>query len=144
MGIFSLIQHPVVIIHPDDTKTTIEPSGTTLMLRSAEQQPLAPLEVDGRQVVVMTPQEFNDIYAVVKGRSDMEVPTVGAILALGYTNILVSMEVARFLLNTERGKELLRWVPNIRIFSPDTGPNSVVRDEKGAIVGVRRLVQYKF
>lgn len=46
--------------------------------------------------------------------------------------ILVSMPVGNFLATTGR-KE---------VFGPDTGPESVVRDDKGQIIGCKRFVQY--
>lgn len=47
--------------------------------------------------------------------------------------VIVSFIVAPFV--AEQSPELRVWVP-------DTGPGSVVRDEQGQIVGVRRMVQY--
>jgi len=40
------------------------------------------------------------------------------------------------------GDQLLKEQPDYphRVLNPDTGPDSVVRDEKGRIVGVKRLV----
>ena len=40
------------------------------------------------------------------------------------------------------GDQLLKEQPDYphRVLNPDTGPDSVVRDDKGRIVGVRRLV----
>jgi len=55
-----------------------------------------------------------------------------------YNSILVSQMVAEFMMNNKhKYSDLDYWV-----LVPNTDPKYVVRDAKGAIVGVRSLINY--
>jgi len=54
--------------------------------------------------------------------------------------IIVSMPVGKFLASEEHKKSL---PGRIHVFGPDTGPKSVVRGEKGEILGAKALIRYK-
>jgi hypothetical protein len=52
-------------------------------------------------------------------------------------DIIVSQLVAEWLMQGDHNKAL------DHIYAPDSGPASVVRNDKGVVVGVKRLIQYK-
>lgn len=70
---------------------------------------------------IFTPQDFTGVTGLPTSESK-------------FVNVIVSMPVAEYLHDT-------RWLGHI--FSPDSGPDSAVRDADGNIKAVRRLVMYQ-
>ena len=63
------------------------------------------------------------------------------------TAVIVSMFAGEFLVEAQLPPfgittNLRTLRSRLCVYVPDTGPSSVLRDEKGAIVGVRRLIDY--
>jgi len=130
----SYIQHAIVIFHEDGQKTTIEPSGTVLLLSSRPQVEVCSYNAgDGLLFPVVSRQVFMDVRAH-KGNEQVPITEI-----VKEPAIMVSLEVARFLYEDAVLRPLN---PALQLYVPDTGPNSAVRDEKGVIVGVKRLVRY--
>lgn len=128
MQILNLTPHDVVV-EVGATKIIYPASGIVARVLSTPQVEIERIE-DG-QVPVYSPQ-------VPCG---VELPGVGNVEA-----ILVSMMVAEALgheVSTDfELKSNLRG-QDVRVFAPDTGPRSAVRNDKGQIVAVRNLVEYE-
>lgn len=115
-----------IIIEPDDAAAKVliyKKSGMVVRLRADNPQKFIMALDNG--CPVFEPQAFS--------RIDPDV------LPDTTTDVLVPMVVAQWL--CERGIPD-GWKLVQAIYVPDTGPDGVVRNEYGAIVGVRRLVRF--
>lgn len=106
-------------IHLVDGRVLVLPSEDTPARCVTE--PQKPVALDGwpAEVPICTPQTFVGTEGLPENTR---------------TNIVVSRVVADYL-RSSGGLRQRRG----HVFSPDTGPNSVVRNEEGNIVGVRQL-----
>jgi hypothetical protein len=74
----------------------------------------------GGTVTVVAPPKFIAVEGIPEGRR---------------TGLIVSSFVGSYLRETSEDAYL-------HVYSPDTGPGSVVRDESGAILGAKRLIRW--
>jgi len=111
MKIVNLTPHDVVIVNDNSEEIKRYPASGQVARVNTQAEPIG--EVDGIQVV-------RTKYGDVDGLPDKQPDTV----------YLVSLVVAQAL----RGSRT-------DVYVPDTGPGSVVRDDKGQIIGVKRLMQ---
>lgn len=121
--VLNLTPHEIVVLAPDDTKFSYPPSGEVARCVTKDPSPVKRLE-EAFGVEVVTASDFQD--SVVGGLPSKKDD--------GETSILVSMPVGQFLQHTPG-----LW--SGPVLGPDSGP-SAVRDEKGQIKWVRRLVCY--
>ena len=105
--------HAVVLFLGDTTHTFPE-AGVVARATSLPQEPVAPFAHEGVEIPCVTPPNFGGAEGI-----DGEEP------------ILVSALVAPIAAKLRTG-----------VFSPDSGPGSVVRDGQGQILGVRRLIRW--
>ena len=103
-----------VVVFLGDTSPIFPASGIVARATSLPQEPVAPLAHEGAEIPCVTPPNFGGAEGI-----DGEEP------------ILVSALVAPIAAKVRTG-----------VFSPDTGPGSVVRDGQGQILGVRRLIRW--
>lgn len=111
MTVINLTPHDVVIVNSDGQEIKRYPATGQTVRVNSEDRELA--SVDGVSVV-------RTVYTDVDGLPEPKPNTI----------YLVSVLVQQAL----GGKRA-------DVYTPDTGPKSVVRDEKGQIIGVRRLMQ---
>jgi hypothetical protein len=99
-----------------------------------DKPPLRVLEVDNKQ------QDRKSLALPNGAEVPLEPPPVYSNLSHSVSgSILVSQVVAQFI---TQWSYLLQEHGITHVYCPDTGPNSVVRNERGEIVGVKRLIQY--
>ena len=103
-----------VVVFVDGTSHIIPASGIVARATSLPQEQEAPFAHEGVEIPCVTPPNFGGAEGI-----DGEEP------------ILVSALVAPIAATVRAG-----------IYSPDTGPGSVVRDGQGQILGVRRLIRW--
>jgi len=123
--------HAVIIFVLTENKPacsiTLPRKEPVLRLANAEQVTLQPIiaTADGSYAIpVVTPPCYTDL-------SPEGAAGCGA-------SIVVSTVVAEWLVAHPEA------APQVReIYVPDTGPQGVVRDDKGVIIGTRRLIKYK-
>jgi hypothetical protein len=134
MKIVNLTPHDVVV-RPGGDESTEEfrypASGHVARVLSTPQEEIDRIE-DGR-VAVYSPQEPRGVALPCDDSEEIEA-------------VLVSMMVAEALGHagaTDFDVETPMRGREVRVFVPDSGPESALRDERGAIVGVRRLVEYE-
>ena len=111
LKVINLTPHDVVIVDDDGNEIKRYPASGQVARVNSKADPIG--ELDGIQVV-------RTKYGDVDGLPDKQPNTV----------YLVSLVVAQAL-----GKS------RTDVYVPDTGPGSVVRDDKGQIIGVKRLMQ---
>lgn len=111
LKVINLTPHDVVIVNDNGEEIKRYPASGNVARVNTQSELIG--EVDGIQVV-------RTKYGDVDGLPDKQPDTV----------YLVSLVVAQAL----RGSRT-------DVYVPDTGPGSVVRDDKGQIIGVRRLMQ---
>lgn len=111
MKIVNLTPHDVVIVNDNGEEIKRYPASGRVARVNTQSELIG--EVDGIQVV-------RTKYGDVDGLPDKKTDTV----------YLVSLVVAQAL----RGSRT-------DVYVPDTGPGSVVRDDKGQIIGVKRLMR---
>jgi len=109
--VINLTPHDVVIVNENGEEIKRYPASGNVARVNTQSELIG--EVDGIQVV-------RTKYGDVDGLPDKKPDTV----------YLVSLVVAQAL----RGSRT-------DVYVPDTGPGSVVRDDKGQIIGVKRLMQ---
>lgn len=115
--LINLTPHAVKIYAADGATllTEVPPSGTVCRVKTLPQAPAGALDIGGVAVPLVTPQKFT---AEVTGLP--QDPQAA---------ILVGIVGLESVLAAHPGP----------VYVTDTGPASVVRDDKGAILGVRRL-----
>ena len=113
--------HAITIVKTEDGQDICIPSHGCARLRSEPQQKLG--EIDG--VSIVSAQKFFGLD--LQHSPDLNNDT---------SPILVSMPVGEFIANNPE-------VYAGSVYGPDTSPTGVVRNEKGEIVGTRRLIRYK-
>lgn len=117
----NLTPHNIVILADNGTRIVYHKADTVARLVSRRQEQIGHLD-DG--CPVFTPQEFVAI--------DPKTPN----LSKEECGVIVSMPVGEWL--RQNG-----WGVWGEVYCADTGPNGVVRDANGNIVGTKRLVRYK-
>jgi hypothetical protein len=131
MAILNLTPHDVVVFHNDNNTSTTFPrtpgfecrlETTQTVLGAMNEEGCEAALPDQKSFLLMTPQ-------VTTGIKGLPQPPA-------YDAIIVSAMVGEYLAKVP---ELWRGT----VISPDTSPESCVRDVQGRIVGVRRFVQYK-
>lgn len=131
MKMVNLTPHDVCIRTSVDSNAYVfSRSGMVARVTTARQEQLEVL-FDGA-VPVYEPQTPNGV--VVECESDADAIIVSAMVA----DYLQRQMTVDFKLRTT-----LDGTRDVRVFAPDTGHDSSVRDGSGAIVGVRRLVEYE-
>ncbi len=103
-----------VVVFAGHTSHIFPASGIVARATSLPQEPVAPFAHEGVEIPCVTPPNFGGAEGI-----DGEEP------------ILVSALVAPIAAKLRTG-----------VFSPDTGPGSVVRNDQGQILGVRRLIRW--
>ena len=117
--IVNLCPHDVVVYSNDKRIiSTFKATGQTLRLKEETGKNLQNL---GGTIPVVTPTKYIGL--------DGNYPTGDVIL-------LVSQLVGEYILDN------LTTIDVKGVYSPDTGPNGVVRDDKGQIIGTKRLKKY--
>lgn len=113
MKIVNLTPHPVAIVGDNGQAVrTIDPSG-----------PMVRVETTTRTAEPIEEISVGEVsYGELAGLPDPEEDTV-------YLVSVLALQVAH-----RQGRK--------DVFSPDTGPESAVRDDKGMIIGVKRLMRY--
>jgi len=139
MSIVNCTPHPIDVfkkLDEDDWKfmVRIPPSGFVMRLDSHEQEcrgAWGATGVDGElvRIPVVTSQRFK---TEIKWPTSEEIPELSDENAV----ILVSMPVGQFI------AELNEDIP-YNVGGPDTGPEGVVRDSEGQILGTTRFVWYR-
>ena len=126
-GLLNLTPHDITVFKENGEKVVIPSSGT---LRLAEE--------------VLGTEEVEGVECVRKRFTGVDI-TVDGITADGVRVIVVSgISGMMFALSSEFRNELFRKLGGeVSIIAPDTGPQSVIKDEKGRIVGVRRFCRYE-
>ena len=120
-----------IVIYDEDGKNvilTIKKSSFSGRLES-EYQSLGNSIIDNIEIPIISKCEY-------KGFIDL--PNFWK--QLDTCDVVVSMPVAEFLYELHISKNRTTRFKNI--FIPDSGPDSSVRDTKGQIIGVKRLVRY--
>lgn len=136
MKIVNLTPHDVVVRPSGDAKEEFRypASGHVARVLSTPQEEID--RIEDLRVAVYSPQQPRGVALPCDDSDEIEA-------------ILVSMMVAEalgragatdFMLDT---RIRARGGGAVRVFVPDSGPESALRDERGAIVGVRRLVEYE-
>lgn len=120
--LLNLTPHDVSYCDAAGRVLVVFPTAGSLRLVSAAQTPLTPLRCGDHALEVAAPPAYTDV-------------APRALLPEVQTSVLVSMVVAQWMQPREEFAHLTLYVP-------DTGPESAVRDERGRIVGVRRLTRY--
>jgi hypothetical protein len=112
-----------IIVQPTGSGPTIfyARSDIVARLNTKEQGFVKTLE-DGSPVY--TPQIFTSVFP---RRPQLTNEQIG---------VIVSMPVAEWI----KKKKGAKWAGNV--YCADTGPEGVLRDERGVIIGTKRLVQY--
>jgi hypothetical protein len=129
-SIVNLTPHDIVVA-PDGTdrpRHTFKPAGPPLRCVNAVPDVLSSVHLEGGVTaqVVSEPR--------YTGLDGGELPT-------GDVAVLVSMEVARYLVSTD-GRAQYPQAPAL-ILTPDSSPEGAVRDARGQIVAVKRLCLWR-
>jgi len=130
--LLNLTPHNIVVYPNDETKKLImyAKSGVVARLNTRKQAILEVLE-DG--CPVYEPQDFSSISPKYPPKDKFKKSMRG---------VIVSMPVAQWLCDTD-GNGLDRvYAEWGEIFCADTGPDGAIRDDKGIIIGTKRLVRY--
>tara|TARA_R100001163_G_C5068510_1_gene209053 strand:+ start:23443 stop:23844 length:402 start_codon:yes stop_codon:yes gene_type:complete len=122
----NLTPHPIIIVKDNGSIVQITPSGMVVRLRTSPQEKLPGFDYHGVNIDVVTPQDFLD---TIDWPSDLSNTT---------TSVIVSMPVGQLINKLHKRGRKLPYV----CYGPDSGPDSVIRDAKGGIRGVKRLVRY--
>jgi hypothetical protein len=110
--------HDLVLYHEDNTTRTIPKSGRVLSVSSTQKPRLTEL-YSGFPVYDVPPNDM----------------LLGAFLSeLAGKHIIVSTMTAEYLATQDKGK--------FAVYAPSTRREDQVRDEKGAILGIRALQRY--
>ena len=127
-GLLNLTPHDITVFKENGEKVVIPSSGT---LRLAEE--------------VLGTEEVEGVECVRKRFTGVDIELREGITADGVRVIVVSgISGMMFALSSEFRSELFRKIGGeVSIIAPDTGPQSVIKDEKGRIVGVRRFCRYE-
>lgn len=122
-GIINLTPHDVVVVgdDSDDPLHTFPAHGGQARLTSAEQRLV---EIINGNVPVYEPQKFTGIAWPEN-------------LPKNPSGVIVSMAVGEHCRLAAEDKNL-----GFRVYGPDTSPAGAVRNDKGQIVGTKRLVRY--
>lgn len=115
--------HPVTVIRADGSEVTYPPSGEVLRAIAAPQDPVEC--TDG--LTVVAPPRYTGV--------SHPPPAPGARVIAS----AIACEAAMASVTEEEEFEGSGWA-GVWLVSPDTGPESAVRDEQGRIRAVRRLV----
>ena len=113
--IVNLTPHAITIILPDGQKLEIPPSGTVARV-SVKAKEVGKLEYAGMEVPIVK-LEYGDVVGLPE-------PQEGTIYLVS-TLVLMALK--------DKG------IKRNDVFSPDTSPESAIRDSQGRIIGVRRL-----
>ena len=128
MALINLTPHAVTIFLSDTESVTV-PSAGELRLASTPGtvKDARPLLVDGRAVPVIGAQEFTGLDEQCAGIAKFRACS-------SRDSVLVSLPVATWL-----RQNYLAPPHGITVYTPGTGPATVVRNDKGQIVGVKAL-----
>ena len=124
--LLNLTPHDIYVYPKGDASLLIlyEKSGIIARMLGSPQEYLGDLD---DSCPIYSPQTFDSI--------DPNEPPANV---YSHTGIIVSMPVAEWLAKNRRGS---RWGEG-PVYSPDTGPEGSIRDERGRIIGTKRLVRY--
>lgn len=116
--------HEIVVCGADNATIARYPSDPSAQLRmkTSPMNELAPL---------------NGVVPVVSAPTYVSID--GPVAELLKRTLIVSMPVGEYIRQHRDDAEF----ESMRVYGPDTGPEGVVRDGSGRIVGTRRLVMYK-
>lgn len=120
--VLNLTPHPVNIYREEEVVLTIPPSGTVARATMSNIE-LPPLQIDNASIPTITIS-----YDGVEGLPDPD----------SVDFIIVSSIVASVIKSNKSLYDVWRG----KILVPDTSPASVVRDNDGRILGVRRFIRY--
>jgi hypothetical protein len=123
----NLTPHDIVVLHDDGKELLrIAASGETALLVGEAEPTVKCCFVDGLPIPVLTPDPFT-------GAHDSY---TACVFPEHEKNVIVSKMAADWMFKHKyKYKDLTIW-------APDTGPDSVVRDDKGGIKGVKRMLLY--
>ena len=132
MKLVNLTPHDVVIADEGKKLHVFPRTGKVARTTSKEQKLL---ELLFKDVLVYEPQVPNG--AIIECNVE-DVDADGIIVSKMVADYLQEQMTTDFSLSTN-----LDGHNHVRIFIPDTGPESVVRNDSGAIIGVLRLNEYE-
>jgi len=137
----NLTPHKITIVG-ENKSITLEPSGYVARVITRETKKYE-VPIKQGDVTVIVP-------AVEREQVDVQLPDPREVLqslnGISGVVLLVSSMVGDYVKNKGLPPEWLavaRIGISITVAAPDTGPDSVVRDSEGRIIGVRRIVVYK-
>lgn len=129
----NLTPHDIFIYTEDkDLSKIIERSGYVMRIESLQET--LPEKLDN--LIIKTPQNFKGFVIEVIDKTEKYEDFLKKFLQV---NIIVSDICANYLKNDE---EFLNDYKIERILSPNTSPDSVIRNIKGEIIGVKSLIQH--
>lgn len=158
MEFFNLTPHRICIGSDTESAKAVEPSGWVLEAVS-EQDPVMICE-EPIQVCMAT--SYTGLRMVWRGPEEIDPKKSKQEFRLPAGNLLVSKIVGEFLqqhwsanppswveIEVKQGerdlgfsKYYLEAPENTRVYTPDTNPGQCIRDDKGRIVCVKRIIKY--